>query len=146
MKSLFLWQRSRLSFWETTSSIVADTSAVIIVAYIQGHVVFNHCKTNLLKGLLRLTKKKWPELLALCEGWPVEPLDSPHKGPVLRKAFPCYDVIMTLYPTPLPRKRALLLLHVFNYASAVMFGFCQYANSIFMLILARAIVGFACGK
>ena len=44
----------------------------------------------------------WP----LCEGIHRWPVDSPHKGPVMRKAFPCYDVI-TFFPSMLWRHHIL---------------------------------------
>ena len=52
------------------------------------HLLFN--------SLFKLTTKKTPKiyfagsLLALCEG---KPMDSPHKGPVMKKAFPCQDIM-----------------------------------------------------
>ena len=49
-----------------------------------------HC---LLNRLFRRRSNKTSKLrvTGLCEGWPV---DSPHKGPVTSKMFPCDDVIM----------------------------------------------------
>jgi len=43
------------------------------------------------------------------------------------------------------RKKALLVCHVFNFVSAILFGLCKLANSFEMLIIARLIVGFGCG-
>ena len=50
----------------------------------------------LLNGLLRRRSKKTSKLLVtgLCVGNSPGPVNSPHKGPVTRKMFPCYDVIM----------------------------------------------------
>ena len=49
----------------------------------------------LLKHLFRLTSKKILKpaaLLTVCKGNP--PVDSPHKGPVMQKAFPYHDAIL----------------------------------------------------
>ena len=35
-------------------------------------------------------------ITVLCEGVHLWPVDSPHKGWVMREAFPCYDVTMVL--------------------------------------------------
>jgi len=43
------------------------------------------------------------------------------------------------------RKSSLLLLHVLGFMSALLFGLCQYVNSMEMLILARLLVGYSCG-
>lgn len=44
------------------------------------------------------------------------------------------------------RKKGLLICHVFGFVSAILFGFCQMALSLEMLIIARFIVGFGCGE
>ena len=42
------------------------------------------------------------QLLALCAGIHLSSVDSPHKGPVKRKAFPCHGDIMEIGPRLLP--------------------------------------------
>ena len=67
---------------------IAKMSHQVVPYQTTGH------STVYLNSLFRLTSKKHqiPALLVLCEGNP--PVDSPHKGPVMLKAFPCHDVIM----------------------------------------------------
>ena len=59
--------------------------------------------SRLFNNLFMLASKKasklciygplWEESIGDRHRWPV---DSPHKGPVMRKAFPCYEVIMKI--------------------------------------------------
>ena len=44
------------------------------------------------------------------------------------------------------RKRSLLVTHLFNFVGALLFGLCDVMVSMEMLILARLVVGFGCGK
>ena len=69
----------------------------------------------LLNRLFRRTSKKTSKLrvTGLCVGNSPGPVNPPHKGPVTRKMFPFYDVIMTLYLRLLPPfgDRYVRLLH-----------------------------------
>ena len=61
------------------------------------HGVSNHRRLDcLLNSWFRRKSKKTPKLriTGLCEGNPLWPVDSPHKGPVTRKMFPFVDVII----------------------------------------------------
>ena len=64
----------------------------------------------LLNRLFRHRSKKKPKLrvTGLCEGNSPWPVNSPHKGPVMRKMFPFDDVIMVnVIPVVVPGLRAM---------------------------------------
>ena len=63
----------------------------------ESHGISNHRPLNrLFNGLFRLTKERTSMLHITGPRWP---LDSPHKGPVMWKVFPCRDVIMDIVLT-----------------------------------------------
>ena len=60
--------------------------------------VSNHLQLNcLFKSLICLQQRKCQNSasLVLCEWKPI--VDSPHKGPVIQKVFPCHDMMIKLF-------------------------------------------------
>ena len=54
---------------------------------------FKVCSTDGSGGQQRKDPHYWPFVWIL---W--SPMDSPHKGTIMRKAFPCHDVILDIQP------------------------------------------------
>ena len=68
---------------------------IIMVSYAR-HDVSNHQKLDsLINSVLRSTFAKYhiSAFLALCEGNHRFPMDSPHKGHLIWKAYSCHDII-----------------------------------------------------
>ena len=67
--------------------------------------VKNHWQINCLFNCvysMPSKKRLTPALLVLCEGKPLGPVDSPHKGPATRGAFPSRDAIRYSWCVAIP--------------------------------------------
>ena len=96
-----LWQHSVLSdsvlFQHIMHAVRYHYSDVIMSA--MASQITGVSIVCLLNRLFRRRSKKAPNfrVTSLFRGIHRSPVDSPHKGPVTRKKFPCHDVIMKLH-------------------------------------------------
>ena len=139
---LHLLQKTMMSIrWQLVMHYRDIIMSATAPQFTSGSIVYSTCYSGTDK------KHQSSASLAFVTGLHQWPVDSPHKGPITRKMFPCDDVIMDKGNDGITFANVIMYLsHVSCYWWWKMLCLVQSFPAVIVLFLARTFFAYICWK